>query len=103
MTELIDAKLKRKFIYFPKDRSNQKDSLPSFEPEFRKFPHLMSQERIDERKQMIKEFTRSVLAEKKLEFEKQGDTYFTDKIKDELKGWGAFAYDLLYINKNSRL
>lgn len=63
----------------------------------------MSQERIDERKQMIKEFTRSVLAEKKLEFEKQGDTYFTDKIKDELKGWCAFAYDLLYINKNSRL
>lgn len=102
MTELVKAKLQRRTNYFA-TTGLQKTRLPSFEPEFKKFPMLMSQERIEERKYMIAEFTKSVLQSEKLEFEKQGDTYFTDKIKNELQGWGAFTYDLIYMNKHSRL
>lgn len=76
--------------------------LPLLEPEFPRFPHLMTQDRIDERKTMISEFTNNVLRAEKPEFGKQSDTYFTDKIKDELSLWGALCYDMIYMNKNSR-
>jgi hypothetical protein len=46
MNELVKAKLQRRTNYFA-TTGLQKTRLPSFEPEFKKFPMLMSQERIE--------------------------------------------------------
>jgi hypothetical protein len=77
--------------------------FPFYIPEFPEMPTVVKKKSFEERKKLLQKFVEVTLTKNKIQWSKQGDTYFSDLYKEKIDSfWGRACYDLIFLKDGNR-